>query len=204
MFLDTALDLASRGFYVFPLKPRDKWPIVAGGFKAATRDPEQIALWWKRNPDANVGIACEASGLCVVDCDHGLIGWDDFQAWRIRNGLPETFCVRSGRRPEFGVQMYYRGPIPTSRWELDGCSGDIKSIGGLVVAPPSIHPDSGEASPSWRLPIAQTPEVAKQLKKVVAERTDAGGIDTENRNDEMCSFIGSIRKHTANMSEPEF
>lgn len=203
-FLNTALDLASRGFHVFPLKPRDKWPIVAGGFKAATRDPEQIALWWKRNPDANIGIACEASGLCVMDCDHGLTCYEDFIAWRDRNGLPPTYTVRSGRRPEFGVQMYYRGPIPTSRWDLDGCSGDVKSIGGLVVAPPSIHPDSGEAYAVLEpLAIAPTPDAVRQLKKVVAERTDAGGIDTDNRNQEMCSFIGTIRKHTADMSEPE-
>ena len=203
-FLDTALDLASRGFYVFPLKPRDKWPIVAGGFKAATRDPEQIALWWKRNPDANIGIACEASRLCVMDCDHGLTCYEDFVAWRDRNGLPPTYTVRSGRRPEFGVQMVYKGPITSTRWALDGCTGDIKSIGGLVVAPPSIHPDSGEAYAILEnLPIAPTPDVVKQLKKVVAERTDAGGIDTDNRNNEMCSFIGSIRKHTANMGEPE-
>jgi Bifunctional DNA primase/polymerase, N-terminal/AAA domain len=203
-FLEAALDLARRGFHVFPLKPRDKCPIVAGGFKAAMRDPEQIALWWKRNPDANIGIACEASGLCVMDCDHGLTCYKDFIAWRDRNGLPPTYTVRSGRRPEFGVQMVYKGPIVSSRWELDGCSGDIKSIGGLVVAPPSIHPDSGEAYVVLEdLPIALTPDAVKQLKKVTTERTDAGGIDTDNRNDEMCSFIGSIRKHTANMGEPE-
>lgn len=203
-FLDTALDLASRGFHVFPLKPRDKMPAVAGGFKAATRDPEQIALWWKRNPDGNIGIACEASALCVVDCDHGLTCYEDFIAWRDRNGLPATYAVRSGRRPEFGVQMYYKGPVASSRWELDGCSGDIKSIGGLVVAPPSIHPDSGEAYAVLEsLAIAPTPDVVKQLKQVVAERTNGGGIDTDNRNDEMCSFIGKVRKHTADMSEPE-
>jgi hypothetical protein len=205
-FLDTALDLAARGFHVFPLMPRGKSPIVAGGFKAGTTDPDQVRLWWTKNPNANIGIACEASGLCVVDCDHGLTSWDDFQAWRIRNGLPETYTVRSGRRPEFGVQMYYRGPIATSRWELDGCSGDIKSIGGLVVAPPSIHPDSGEAyavlGPTSFLRIAATPDAVKQFKKVVAERTNTGGIDTDNRNQEMCSFIGTIRKQ-ADLSEPE-
>ena len=199
-FLETALYLASRGFYVLPLKPRDKWPIVVGGFKAATRDPEQIALWWKRNPDANIGIACEASGLCVMDCDHGLTSYSDYLTWRDRNGLPPTYTVRSGRRPEFGVQMVYKGPIASSRWELDGCSGDIKSIGGLVVSPPSIHPDSGEAYAVLAdLPIAPTPDVVKQLKKVVAERTDAGGIDTDNRNDEMVSFVYKIRKQTANL-----
>jgi hypothetical protein len=203
-FLESALDLARRGFTVFPLKPRDKHPIVAGGYKAATRDPEQLTLWWKRTPEANVGIACEASGLCVVDCDHGLTCLDDFIAWRDGNGLPATYTVRSGRRPEFGVQMYYKGPIASSRWELDGCSGDIKSIGGLVVAPPSVHPDSGEQyAVLCDLPIVGTPDVVKQLKKVVAQQTVTGGIETENRNDEMCSFIGKVRKQFANLDEAE-
>jgi hypothetical protein len=202
-FLDTALDLASRGFYVFPLKPRDKWPIVAGGFKAATRDLEQIALWWKRNPDANIGIGCDKSDLCVMDCDHGLTCYEDFIAWRDRNGLPPTYTVRSGRRPEFGVQMVYRGPIASSRWELDGCSGDIKSIGGLVVAPPSIHPDSGEAYAVLEpLAIAPTPDAVKQLKKVIEQKAQApDGLITENRNQALVSRIGKFRNANPGVSE---
>jgi len=203
-FLETALDLASRGFYVFPLKPRDKWPIVAGGFKAATRDPEQIALWWKRNPDANIGIACEASGLCVVDCDDGLTDLDDFNAWCVRNALPETYAVRSGRRPAFGVQMYYRGAMPGTKFELDGVRGDIKSVGGLVVAPPSIHPDSGEAyGVLCDFAIAPTPELVKQLKKVIESKPQAvDGLIEGDRNDEMVKFIGVIR-HASRISELE-
>lgn len=198
-FLETALQLASRGFYVFPLKPRDKWPIVAGGFKAATRDPEQIALWWKRTPDANIGIACEASNLCVVDCDHGFTCFEDLVAWSERNGLPATYAVRSGRRPEFGVQLYYHGAISGMRFELDGVRGDIKSIGGLVVAPPSIHPDSGEAySILCNAVMQDTPDLIRQLKKVTEQRQAAqtDGLITEGRNTDMVSLIGKLRHQT--------
>ena len=183
---------------------------TADPFRGASAGWEtQLRAWWTKWPDANIGIACEASGLCVMDCDHGLTCYEDFVAWRDRNGLPPTYTVRSGRRfkedgsPEFGAQMYYRGPLDSSKWELDGCSGDIKSLGGFVVAPPSIHPDSGEAYAVLEpLAIAPTPDVVKQLKKVVAQQTDAGGIDTDNRNDEMCSFIGKVRKQIANLNEP--
>jgi len=203
-FLESALDLASRGFHVLPLKPRDKWPIVAGGFKAATRDPEQLALWWKRNPDANIGIACGASQLCVMDADHGLTSMEDFEAWRIRNGVPVTYTVRSGRRPEFGVQMYFKGPVPDSKFNLDGVRGEIKSAGGLVVSPPSIHPDTGDQYVVLvDAPIAPTPEFIKQLKKVPDHSTELGGIDTESRNSELCSFIGRIRKQVDALGEPE-
>jgi hypothetical protein len=201
-FLDAALDLASRGFHVFPLKPRDKSPIVAGGFKAATRDPDYIRLWWTKTPEANIGIACGASQLCVLDADHGLTSMEEFEAWRIRNGLPVTYTVRSGRRPEFGVQMYFKGPVPDSKFDLDGVRGEIKSAGGLVVSPPSIHPDSGEQYVVLvDAPIALTPEFIKQLKQAPEGKTDLCGIDTESRNSELCSFIGTIRKHTVALDE---
>ncbi len=202
-FLETALDLASRGFHVFPLKPRDKSPIVAGGFKAATKDPDYIRLWWTKNPDANIGIACGASQLCVLDADHGLTSLEDFEAWRVRNGLPQTYCVRSGRRPEFGVQMYFKGPVPDSKLDLDGVRGDIKSAGGLVVAPPSIHPDTGEQYVVLvDAPIAPTPEFVKHLKKTQDVQTALGGIETDSRNSEMCSHIGKLRKQMV-LTEPE-
>lgn len=217
-FLDIALQCAARGWYVFPLKPRDKSPIVPGGFKAGTRDPEQIALWWKRTPDANIGIACEASGLAVMDCDHGLTCLDDFIAWRDRNGLPPTYTVRSGRRltadgqPEFGAQMYYSGSFSTQgrkTWKLDGCSGDFKSIGGLVVAPPSIHPDSGERyEVLLDLPVVHRPEMllglplAKEQQPSAPGSSSIGEIDTDNRNDEMVKFVGIVR-HASRISELE-
>jgi hypothetical protein len=215
-FLETALDLARRGFHVLPLIPRTKRPLVFGGCNAGTRDPEQIALWWKRKPDANIGIDCGHTNLIVMDADHGLACLEDFIAWRDRNGLPPTYTVRSGRRlredgsPEFGVQMYFRGSGKSRKWILDGCSGDFKSIGGLVVAPPSIHPDSGEAyEVLLDLPIADRPDMLLALptadgkEKSAGQTSEEGLIETDNRNDDMCSFIGKIRKQVAGLGEPE-
>ncbi len=211
-FLETALDLARRGFHVLPLVPRDKNPIVPGGYKAGTRDPEQIALWWKRNPDANIGIDCEHSNLLVMDCDHGFKSYEDFIVWRDRNGLPPTYTVRSGRRTEYGVQMYYRGKATTQgrkTWMLDGCTGDFKSEGGLVVHPPSIHPDSGEAYELLLdLPLAQRPEFILSLPQVPKEGKSASGEPIEdglvdgNRNDDMVSLIGKYRKKLPDFTEP--
>ena len=73
-----ALAAASKGYFVFPCTPRDKLPRVpksegGRGFKDATRDEGKILRWWDRWPDANIGIACGASGLVVLDIDskHG-------------------------------------------------------------------------------------------------------------------------------------
>ena len=72
--LRTALALAKRKLHVFPCLPRAKEPAVAGGFKAATTDPQIIQQWWCARPDCNVAIATGAvSGIFAVDVD-GLDG----------------------------------------------------------------------------------------------------------------------------------
>lgn len=210
-FLEMALELGRRGFYVLPLKGKE--PIVPGGYKAGTTDRDQIRLWWTKTPQANIGVSCARSDLGVMDCDHGLASYEDFIAWRDRNGLPATYTVRTGRRPEFGVQMYFKGAFSTQgrkTWKLDGCTGDFKSLGGLVVHPPSIHPDSGEAYEILcDVPIVPRPEFILSLptadgKDKANGQTNADGlIETEGRNTDMCSFIGKIRKQIDCLGEPE-
>jgi hypothetical protein len=150
-FLETALACAARGWYAFPLKPRDKYPVISKkdggrGFYDATLDPEQLKTWWTTYPPmCNVGIACGVSDLYVVDADKGLTSEEEFQAWRMRNGIPVTYTVRTGRRTSYAVQMYYTGALECNgKWELDGVSGEIRSTGGLVMAVGNIHPDTGE------------------------------------------------------------
>lgn len=215
-FQQQALDLARCGLKVLPLKPRDKRPIVAGGCNAGTTDADQVRLWWNKHPTANIGISCGLSNFLVMDADHGLTCYEEFIAWRDRNGLPPTYTIRSGRRfksdgsPEYGVQMYYRGAITTQgrkTWKLDGVTGDFKSDGGLVVHPPSIHPDSGEAyEVICDVLIAARPEVLLTLstadgRKTVAAQTNDEGLIEGNRNEDMCSFIGKVRKQVHSMSE---
>jgi hypothetical protein len=52
-FLKIALPLAERGFRVFPLVPREKFPVkMSWGdhFDAATTDIAALTLWDKENP----------------------------------------------------------------------------------------------------------------------------------------------------------
>lgn len=46
-----------------------KHPILKDGFKIATSDTNTVSAWWKQYPKANIGMACRASGLFVVDVD---------------------------------------------------------------------------------------------------------------------------------------
>src|SRR5258708_39543029 len=69
-----ALDYARAGLPVFPLRPQDKVPLVKHGVYAATTHEEQIARWWRRFPQANIGLPSGlASARIVLDVDprHG-------------------------------------------------------------------------------------------------------------------------------------
>ncbi|MGB6384202.1 MAG: bifunctional DNA primase/polymerase [Terriglobales bacterium] len=202
-FLESAQSNAARGWHVFPLNgkhPRISKAAGGNGFKDATLDLEQITGWWTKYPTANIGIACGASDQYVVDIDHGLNSEEDFHAWRMRNNVPMTYTVRSGGRPEFRVQMYYTGAVECNgKWELDGCKGEIRSIGGYVCAAGSIHPDTGEAYQLLvEAPLAPRPSVieqaVKQAEQIALTPRQPGEKILENRNMELTSMIGRLRE----------
>jgi hypothetical protein len=130
--LEIALQYASRGVAVFPLKGKE--PLTPHGFKDATTNRSRIHGWWNRYPGANLGIATGvASGLVVVDRDG-----DSPEAARIWESLPLTLEVATSR----GTHRYYQLPAGT---KVRSCKlapdVDLKGEGGYVVAPPSVHPD---------------------------------------------------------------
>lgn len=160
-----AAELAADGYHVHPLRPRAKVPGTANGFKDATRDQRQIHEWWTSTPGANIGIACGASRIVVLDIDTKagadpreiLSGVDRAGAPVIGTGIapersdsyPDSLA---GRR---GVQVYFRGDMAsTSRLTIPGV--EIKGAGGYIVAPPSIHPCGveyvGQIPPASELP----------------------------------------------------
>jgi len=167
-FLEIAQSCIARGWYVFPCKPKEKTPLVRSGFKDASLSSEQIKMWWTMWPNANVAIATGASGLCVVDIDHGLA--DDIRLSELdlllhRKGLPPaTYAVRTGRRPEFGVQLYYAGrDLKSTGWNDGEIRGDIRCSTGYVMAAGSVHPSGATYDVLWDLPIAPVPDAATRL-----------------------------------------
>lgn len=145
--LEWALMYADAGISVFPLKPRSKAPATKNGFYAATVDKSRIKEWWGKHPDYNIGIATGLSfgGLVVIDLDNhgdtGENGYETLKKWQRENGeLPDTWTSITGSG---GYHLIYRDTAAyRCRNELyEGI--DIKSEGGYIVAPPSIHPDTG-------------------------------------------------------------
>lgn len=140
--LEWALKYAAQGFAVFPLAPRSKTPATAHGFQDASTDPEQIRKWWERQPRCNIGVAT-GHGLVVIDVDdkedEGKNGSDALRKWEAEHGdfIP-TWTVLTGtggRHFWYKTQDNFKNTV-----EILGAI-DVRSLGGYVVAPPSIHPN---------------------------------------------------------------
>ena len=143
-FLDAAIEYASKGMAVFPIKSRGKDPLTKHGVKDATTNFNTIKKWWTRYPNANIGIACGAvsGGLLVVDLDekeNGISGSDSLHNWERENGeLPETVRSITGKG---GAHLLFRIDH-TEKNKVNLLEGvDIRSDNGYIVAPPSIHPN---------------------------------------------------------------
>lgn len=179
-FLEIAEACLARGWHVFPCVPRTKKPLTPHGFRDASNDPAQIQRWADQWPDANAAIACEASGLTVLDADHGITDADSFQSWRNSAGLAETYTIHTGRRPEFGAQSYYSGVMPGCNFELNGVKGEIKSAGGYVMAAGCVHPSGETYEVICAAPLAALPDVVRHLKPPSSVKTTtAQGVRTK-------------------------
>lgn len=114
----------------------------------------------------NAGVCCgPASGVIVLDVDDPHC----FKALSTENSfeLPETFTVKTGS----GYHLYFKYPDDGKEY---GCKSfkhpiftkatifDVKGIGGQVVAPGSIHPETGKPYTIEKdLPIADAPDWLK-------------------------------------------
>lgn len=146
---NSANKYADMGFAVFPLFEKSKKPCIKNGFKVASADHEQINAWWSVRPYTNIGIACGemSGGLVVIDIDvdneTGKDGMETLREWEKEHGeLPETATVITGSG---GIHLYYKTDKEIHTSVNADAGVDIRANGGYIVAPPSIHPDTGRA-----------------------------------------------------------
>lgn len=210
--LRAALTYAARGWAVFPVHtPTDdgcscrrddcgnigKHPRTINGYKDATTDASAIERWWGMWPNANIGIACGASGLTVIDVDPRHGGDETFRdlAQRYGEDLTETVVALTG---SLGNHYLYRADEPPVGSSVNAWEGvDIRGHNGYIVAPPSLHA-SGRTY-EWERPASSyelapfpdimTPRPSRTLAPMVGDEIPNGA-----RNETLTSLAGTMRR----------
>ena len=206
-----ALAYIAHGWSIVLVEPRGKRPLVRWeAFQRRPPSADEVRSWFAQRPDANVAVVTGAvSGLVVLDVDprHGgvasLAGWE-----RQHGALPHTVEAQTGGG---GRHLYFAHPGSELRNRVGVAPGlDLRGDGGVVVAPPSLHPTGGryrwlpghapdEARPAplpgWLLEIARgdAPRGGHSLswwRTRVQERVPEG-----QRNDTIASFTGHLLWH---------
>jgi putative DNA primase/helicase len=210
--LKAALRYANRyGWRVFPLNGKE--PRVKGGFRIATTDERTIRRWWKKWPDANIGIACDSEhGPVVIDLDEPkdeeVSGFQFLKTLELpREGLVTRSAVsREGRLHLYFLPMRdgtrLKRMIRPFTHKDQKVAMDILGDGGYVVAPPSIHPDTREPY-RWeqRIDLAPFPKrlfrfLHKRSIKKIAPPLPA--IIREGERDQLLtSLAGTMRRRGA-------
>lgn len=126
-------------FNCFPLKHQSKEPAIATWkeyqttmYKGDFKEGQNVAI-----------VTGQLSNLVVIDLDDKSLANKVFKKWD--DLLQSTFVVETAR----GYHIYCKprnGKFPPTAklTDGDGKGIDIKSEGGYVVAPPSIHPDGSK------------------------------------------------------------
>ncbi len=174
---EAAERLASFGFRVVPIAPGKKYPEGLREWqRAATNDIPTIRNWYSGLYKGHgVGItAGPGSGVWVIDIDvkGQQAGQTSLEHLVHTHGpLPPTVTVITGTGgahlyfawdPTRPIRNFQQGPA-TTHFPL-GPGIDLRGDGGFVVAPPTIHPDTGkpyawhEGRDPWSIEVATAPD----------------------------------------------
>jgi putative DNA primase/helicase len=173
-----ALRYARRGWKVFPCRERDetievrtadgpkpklyraKTPYTGNGCKDATTDEGVIKGWWRRWPQAMIGLVMGENGLFALDFDprHDEATGEVFELKGLKAATEEQIgCALpislASLTQSDGVHVIYRQPDGEpirNRGNLPR-HVDVRGMGGYIVAPPSIlyREDGSEGRYRW-------------------------------------------------------
>jgi hypothetical protein len=210
-FLDATLAHAEARWSVVPIAPRSKQPLLAWlEFQQRRALPEEIRGWFQRWPGANLAVVTGAiSNIVVIDIDARHGGEAALQLLEDDAGpIPSTLEATTGGG---GRHLYFAHPGRPLRNRAGLRPGiDLRGDGGLVVAPPSLHPSGqryawapghgfGEADPAPLPPCLLTEVIGRGSRQghppaywrgVVTE-----GVPEGRRNSTIASLAGHLLWH---------
>lgn len=229
-FRDIAEPLAQMGVPVTPVRPGTKRAFLPDFPTTATTDLDQIYVWDQQFPDHNAA--------CVARAEEGGVFFWEVDAPEVLTRIQketghdvlteiDTFKVRS--RPGRG-HFYFRHTDATksfanlSQSYVIGQDWSARTNREYVVAPGSIHPDTGQpyTALNWGTPIAEAPQwlidwlISQKVEKNSAPkgagtpvapdptpRNAAGRVPHGSIHGWMLTQAGKLRQQGLNQDEIE-
>jgi hypothetical protein len=203
------MSYCAAGWSVVPLRRHDKRPLIDWErFQDERASPATVAEWYRRWPEANVGVVTgQISNLVVLDVDPQHGGDASSEHLERRFGpLPVTVAATTGGG---GRHFYFAHPGRLVRNRTGLAPGiDVRGDGGYIVAPPSVHPSGRRyawvpgrspaemapaALPRWVFARSGGPRLGRsrdQWRRLVRE-----GVPEGQRNSTIASLAGHLLWH---------
>lgn len=190
----TALGYLSKGYSIIPVG-KDKRPLISWQeFQNRIPKKEEVEGWYKKWPDAGIAIVTgKVSGILVFDIDPRNGGSPDpFKKYNTVESL-------TGGGGNHFIFLYPDFSVPTIPSILQGV--DIKSDGGYIVVPPSLHPSGKQYT--WNksilenTPLALPEDLVDLIKGHSQEqhKFDSSileGVSEGSRNESAASVAGKM------------
>ena len=128
-FYEYAKEYQDRGWNPVPLWPDSKRPMIKWKKYQEVRSTSEELKKWFLGTRNNIAIVTgKISGITVIDCDN-----EQALDWYFLNCNPSGLSVDTSHGMHF-----YHDYTPGRNVQRNGI--DVKNDGGLVTAPPSVHP----------------------------------------------------------------
>jgi len=196
-----ALHYAQNGVPVFPCDPVLKSPLVAGGFKNATANPDAVRRWWNQWPAALIGGPTGIS-FDVLDMD-GEEAQKAFRRMAEEHGTSFTGCLLVKTPRAGGWHMYFTASgFKTDAGQV-APGVDRRGNGGYIILPGSRRADgvymprAGELRPAplWLVEAGKRPVHAPETAP--RAKTDTAAPDfTENDVRDMLDTLNPDSNYT--------
>jgi len=178
--LEQALLYRSLGLSVIPVPTGTKKPVIPWKHYQHNKPSEaEIVEWFTKSPDSNIGIVTgRVSGLVVLDVDTPGVSFSEY-----------TPTVQSAR----GLHYYFAYPRGVERINgvIQGL-GELRGDGGLIIAPPSVHPSGHRYS--WIIPAGQPLAPLPERFLGFARMKGSDAIMQGERNATLTSVAGKLRR----------
>ena len=183
------------------LPVQGKIPLTAHGLLDASVDTNVLKSWWGVNGrfnGSNIAIRTgTGSDLVVLDVDTKNGGMDSYKEM-FEGKLPVTPTVRTGSG---GLHFYFKHKEAANSAGKIAPGIDLRGgkdgKDGYVVAPPSIHPTTGEAYEWIILPseveVAELPEFLLEIIRAASKKAPLD-FGPGKRNTSLTSLAGTLHR----------